>query len=59
MTHEVEHFLFMFIDILSDEVSKSFAYLSIGLALFFTYSKCEFVLKKCRYVNTFLIVYLS
>lgn len=36
MTHEVEHFLFMFIDILSDEVSKSFAYLSIGLALFFS-----------------------
>lgn len=63
MTHEVDNFLFMFIDILSDEVSMSFAYLSIGLALFFlidfkeffTYSKCEFVLRKCRHVNTFLI----
>lgn len=35
-THEVDNFLFMFIDILSDEVSTSFAYLSIGLALFFS-----------------------
>lgn len=26
---------------------------------FFTYSECEFVLRKCRYVNTFLIVYLN
>lgn len=40
MTHEVECHLFMFIDnfcSLSDEVSKSFAYFSIGLPFFFSH----------------------